>query len=419
MERIAIVGSSLTSAEVRDVEALGRRSGVLCELADALAASELVHLRTCNRVEVVYAREAGQPPSGADLAAVARVLGVDEHTAGSLRFLSGRAAVRHLFRVASSLDSLVLGEDQILSQVREAWNEATRAGRTGPLLGPAFEHAFQVAKQVRARTDLSRHSLSVMSLGVQALAERLNGTHRPRIALLGAGRTARHAARALREVGLDPCLVANRTLYRAEELARSFGERGAQATALADFLADPAPVDAVVAAIGGPEPWLDGRALRRMAERAPAGRGLVGLDLAVPRDLARPDEADAESVHVIDLESLRDVAAENGALRAAAAAAAEDLVERRLSAWEQRAAEKRAAARIEAYVSEGDELLERELARLRRGLEHIDERERAFVERWARSIVGRLTHLSTAACKDVARATNEACEGGEEEETIG
>ena len=136
--------------------------------SDAIAASELVVLQTCNRVEVYFARESGALPGSCDLATLASTLGIerDDPLRAGLQLRRGRAAARHLFRVAASLDSLVVGEAEILAQVREAYARSRAVGLTGALLDPLFESAFQVAKQVRVDTDLARHSVSVVALGV-------------------------------------------------------------------------------------------------------------------------------------------------------------------------------------------------------------------------------------------------------------
>lgn len=416
MERIAVVGLSLTDSDTEGVEAMKQRTDaveVLRDLADSLAASEIVHIQTCNRVEVVYARAAGHPPEHGDIELVRAALGAGLESGRRLRFSSGRAALRHLFRVVSSLDSLVLGEDQILAQVRAAYGRAREVGMIGPMLENAFEHAFQVGKQVRTKTDLSLHAISVMSLGVQALAERIGGSPCPRVALVGAGVTARHAAKALDAARLPIEIVVNRSLASARDLAR---ECGARAMELAVFRAMHEAVDVLVSATGAPGFVFDRTTLAGMARRAPGGNGLLALDLALPRDL----EPGAHGVELIDLEALRESAQRNRALRSAAAAQAEELVERRLFACERKNEEKHMAARIAVHVAEARELLGRELEKLaRQELAGMGSAELSKIERWARSTFGRMTHLSTATCRDLAHAAGDRTDGEEEEETTG
>src|SRR5262249_24676848 len=143
---------------------------------------------------------------------------------------TGRGAARHLFRVAASLDSLVLGEDQILAQVRAAYAEAQELGLTGRILGPLLEQVIAFGKRVRAETDLSRHPVSVVSLGVAFLVERtLAGAV---FAVIGAGATGAHAARALLAAGRRPAFIVNRSASRAQALADEVGARALTLDAL-------------------------------------------------------------------------------------------------------------------------------------------------------------------------------------------
>ncbi|NOT29818.1 MAG: glutamyl-tRNA reductase, partial [Planctomycetes bacterium] len=182
MERVAVAGLSLHQAGVNELERLKQGLAALEQpaaktLADHLGASEAVLLSTCNRCELVFARENGHAPARADRLALARALGLEDtdELAERLFLHTGRGAARHLFRVTASLDSLVLGEDQILAQVRAAFAEARELGLTGRLLGALFEQALLLGKRVRTRTELAHHPVSVVSPGVACLLERLDG----------------------------------------------------------------------------------------------------------------------------------------------------------------------------------------------------------------------------------------------------
>ena len=406
MERIAVVGASLHQAGVEELEELARTAesspdAVLLELADALAASELVLLSTCNRIEVVYARETGHLPEAADRARVGRALGWPEGRQSLLRLYRGRRAVRHLLRVACSLDSLVVGEDQILAQVRRACEHSSGIGLVGELLTPLFEHASQVGKQVRTETELSRIPISVVGLGVAALLERLGERARAaRIAVIGAGATGVQAALALRDNGIDVELVVNRSEGRAEALAQRVGAR---AVSLEDFRrigVGSERLDAVVSATSAPAFALSASALGALVERSPAGR-FVGVDLALPRDL---EPVADPRVELIGLEALRARASRNKELRAAAAREAEELVERKLETFVERDARAAFAPAIGDVFAETSEIFERQLCELTRGrLAHLGEDERRAIERWARATFGRLAHVPLRASKRLAR----------------
>jgi glutamyl-tRNA reductase len=418
MERIAVVGVSLHDADVAALERVRRPHAAAAgahvrALADALAASELVWLATCNRREVIFARESGELPGRRDLEAVADALGVAraDPVRGAFALHRGRAAARHVFRVAASLDSLVVGEPQILQQVREAYGTARSLGMTGALLDPLFEAAFRIGKEVRAHTGLAERSVSVVALGVALLRGRCGDACGVRIAVIGAGRTGRLAARALTDGGLAPALIVNRGRARAEALA---AEVGARAVPLDVFLAGEDRVDAIVAATSAPGYLLDAAALRALAARTPSGRRLCGVDLSVPRNLEPIPEVD-----LVDLEALRALAEENRGRRAAAAQLAEAIIESKLDDLADRAVERRVAGVLADALAQASEMFERELRRLAQGrLSLLPERERRAVERWARATFGRLAHVPLSAAKRLAHDVPDLCSASEEETTL-
>jgi len=401
MERVAVAGLSLHHTDVEGLERVKRALAALEEpapkaLADRLGASEAVLISTCNRFELVYARETGHAPSRDDLRELAEVLGLAGDPLRERFFLHpGRGAARHLLRVASSLDSLVLGEGEILAQVRAAYAEAHDLGLTGRILGPLFEQAIQLGKRVRTHTDLARHPVSVVSLGIGFLLEQLGERPDARIAVLGAGATGAHAARALLAAGRAPAFVVNRTRARAESLAQ---ECGARVLGLEALRAAAEPLDALVSATSAAEPVLDAAALSRLAARS--GR-LVTVDLAMPRDLAPSTDP---RIVGIDLETLRVRAAANREKRATAAAAAELLVEDALAQLFRERAVVEVSAPYASIVDETRAAFEHELAQLTAGrLAHLEARDRVAVERWARATFGRLAHVPFRALKTLAR----------------
>jgi len=410
MERIGVAGLSIHKTDVDglaavrrpDREALGR---FLLSVNDELGASELVFLATCNRVEVIFAREEGDPPGAADVALLARVLGTGPEQSAllsrSLELRTGRDAVRHLFRVASSLDSLMIGEDQILAQVREAYGAARDRGLVGTLLGPLFHHALQIGKQVRSRTELARHPVSVVNLAVATLLEQPDH-ERLTVAVVGAGEMGALLARALGGAGQPPAVIVNRSLERARPVA---ADCGALAMELGAFAAGAAPVDVIVSATSAPGLVFSAEQLRALSARAPAGRGLLGIDLAVPRDLPPVEPGDeagdcGASLRVVDLDALRSIAERNRARRAEAAAVAEQLVDQKLEVFARRFHEDRAAPVVTELRQASEELLDKELGGLLGGrLAHLPEPDRRAVERWARATFGRLMHLPVTAIK--------------------
>lgn len=403
MDRIAIAGVSLHGTDVSGLERIrrpapGAEDAFLRDLADALGASEVVYLATCNRVEVIYAREEGDPPDESDLALIAGELG-GAHAVEVQRMLvlrRGRDAAHHLFRVTSSLDSLVLGEDQIIAQVRKAYGRAADIGLVGMLLGPLFHHALAVGKQVRAETELGRHPISIATLAVQALVEHA-GQGPLAIGVVGAGEMGSLLARALTAAGLPPVVVANRTVSAAGALA---ADCAARALDLDAFRRGEVAVDALVCATSAPDLVLDAPTLLSLGQGTPSGRPLLAIDLAVPRNLAAVEDP---RVKVVDLDALRRLADANRSLRAEAALVAERIVDHKLSTWCQRFGERAAAAAVTELQAVSQEVLGRELEGLLTGrLAHLDEADRRAVERWVRATFGRLMHLPVTALKRLA-----------------
>ena len=418
MDRFAVGGLSLHEADFEGLERAKRRAEGARNLADALGASELVVLSTCNRLEVVYARETGHRPGREDLPYLRTALGLDSDPLGEKLFHhAGKAAARHLLRVTASLDSLVVGEDQILGQVRQAFETSRRLGLTGPVLGPLFESAVQLGKQVRSKTDLSRHPVSVVSLAV-----RLMQTHVERnavIGILGAGETAQHALKSLVQNGYTIAWIANRTKATAIELARSVG---AEAVDMERVRKGEVPADAIVAATSSKEPLLSPETLASLAERTPGRGPLTAVDLALPRDLDIPasfvritdegQEVNAPGL-LVDLEALRILASRNEDLRQEAAGRAETMIEEKLERLLGRGA--RGSKLVAKLLEEARGSFELELNRLFRGrLAHLSEEDRRSVERWARTTFGRLAHSPTKVLQDLAQRVGEEGDAADE-----
>ena len=179
-------------------------------------------------MEVIYAREEGELPDASDLALLSEFLVESEAEPGFV-LRTGRDAISHLFRVACSLDSLVLGEDQIIAQVRQAYGKSADIGLTGNLLGPLFHNALQIGKKVRAETELARRPISVVNLAVQRLVD-MPDAQSLVIALIGAGEMGSLLARTLTSSSLRPHFVVNRTFDSARKLANDIGSRAVPLT---------------------------------------------------------------------------------------------------------------------------------------------------------------------------------------------
>jgi glutamyl-tRNA reductase len=284
---------------------------------------EAVVVSTCNRCEFYAVRGEGSRAGGLDeLAGFLEKIG-----GGSLsRHLyrrRGVEAVSHLFRVAAGLDSLVLGENEILGQVKASYETAFAAGATGKLTNILFQRALFVGKKVRGETGISAGQLSVSSVAV-ALAERIFGSlTESAVLVLGAGQMAELAARHLSSAKVARLRIANRTFERGRELAARVG---AEAVSWEDFPLLLAEADVVLASTGAAQPVLT-RRMAQAAMEARRGRPLFIIDIAMPRDV-EDAVGDLDGVYLYTLGDLQGIVEENMGQRRREIAAAQALVER-------------------------------------------------------------------------------------------
>jgi glutamyl-tRNA reductase len=328
-----VVGVSWRTASVAVRERVAFRDEEIPRaLGDLLGSpdiDEAVILSTCNRVEIYGSTSPGAPGSRAMAAAaearsfLARSRGVAaEGLASHLYERVDLDAIRHLFRVASALDSMVVGESQILGQLKDAYGAAARAQATGAILGRSMEKAFQVAKRVRSETGISRGAANVSSVAVELARHVFGDLVGKTILVVGAGKMSALAARHLRVAGATSILVTNRSAERAEELAAEVEGSARPWDDLPHLLAES---DVVLSSTGATEPILVPRLLKS-AMKARRWRRLVVVDIAVPRD-ADPAIAKLDGVFLFDIDDLERVVAENLKERRKEADAAMAIVE--------------------------------------------------------------------------------------------
>jgi len=284
--------------------------------------SEVLYYTTCNRVEVLAVApeaEAAIRALTGFLASHSEVAGQDLETA--LYVHENEAAVRHLFRVAASLDALVVGEPQILGQVKAAYRQATEQEATGPILNRLLHKTFSVAKKVRTETGIGDHAVSVsyaaVSLGKKIFGELTGKT----VLLIGAGEMAELALEHLRRQGVAQIIIANRTLSRAVRLAERFRGRAVPLEELPEALL---ACDILISSTGA-EGYVLTKEQVRTAMRRRRQRPLFLIDIAVPRDLD-PRINDLENVYLYNIDDLKEVVETNMQRRQQAAVQAEGLV---------------------------------------------------------------------------------------------
>ncbi len=327
---VLLVGLNHNTAPVGARERLAfseaRLGAALQRLVSESEVAEAVILSTCNRVEVIVVPDA---PTAQAAEAVTRFLcDVHDLRSGQVRphlyVHQSSAAVRHVMRVASSLDSMIVGESQILGQVKRAYAIATAAGTVGRHLHRLFERAFAVAKRVRAETGIGAHAISLGSVSVGLARKIFDQLHDKSLLLIGAGEMAELAAKCFFEAGIESLLVANRTLAHAQHLADCF-RGGGRAIGLDELPTRLHETDIVVASTGATTCHIN-RPMAQTALERRRYRPLLFFDLSVPRTIA-PDISSLDNAFVFDLDDLQRVIAANQRERRREAERAEAIVE--------------------------------------------------------------------------------------------
>nr|WP_184217561.1 glutamyl-tRNA reductase [Granulicella aggregans] len=396
------------------IEVRERLSVPLTRLADATRS--LLHqpgiregliLSTCNRIELLTSQEA--LPSAPDLPrfleeyfSVPAVL-----LAPHLYEYREREAVRHLFRVASSLDSMVVGEPQILGQVKESYGVARQVGAVSSSLEGLLQRAFTVAKKVRSETEIGSSSVSIASVAVD-LARKIFGTLEGKTVLLvGAGKMSSLAARHLIQQGASNILVTNRTKERAEALAAEFlGTSASTAVLPFDQLYSHADrADIVITSTGSDQKIFNRSHGQHFLERR-RHRPMFFIDIAVPRDVD-PAMNQVEGCFVYDIDDLQQVAQSNLADRGREAEAAESIVAKEVDRYQQRVQSLDAVPAILSLQQNAEAVRAAELAKSAKRLAGLTVEQQVAVDALTRSLTAKLLHPQIVAIRRASTAAEE------------
>jgi len=350
------------------------------------AFSESFILSTCNRVEIMATGDGDI--SGAIIEAWASACGrPSAELIPHVYIYQNIDAVRHLFEVASSLDSMVLGEPQILGQLKDAYRKATMARATGTIINRLLHKSFSVAKRVRTETEVASSAVSISYAAVE-LAKRIFGNMAGyRAMLIGAGEMAELAATHLLQAGVTELLVANRTFAHAQELAGQFKGEAISFDQLIERLAD---VDIVVSSTGAPEPIIHARDIRLVLARR-KNRPMFFIDIAVPRDVD-PDVNNLDNIYLYDIDDLKEVVEENLAHRRDEADKAEILIDGEVENVVRWMRSLDLQPSIVDLFSTFDKLADEELAKTGKRLGGLDEATQAALAVMLRSYTRKIIH---------------------------
>jgi glutamyl-tRNA reductase len=385
--------------EIREKVAIARSeySDRVSELCALPGMEEVVVLSTCNRTEIYcLSTEAGKQ------GLVDWVHRVNDIPAGELdrHFYhhEGEDAARHLVRVASGLDSLVLGETQILGQLKDAWQQAHDAGSLGKVLDRLFQHTFNAAKGIRTNSGISDHTVSVAYTAVVLARQIFGNLNSQTVVLVGAGEMVQLCGRYLRDHGIAKLLIVNRSREKAEELAV---EMGASAMTL-DRLGEALPkADILISSTASPEPVIR-KADIKAALRKRRHRPMFLVDIAVPRDID-PEVSKLRDVYLYTIDDLQQVVDENMQQRTAAAKSATADVDESVVAFMRWLSGMRAARTLKRIRERSHEfekdLTERALRRLEAGQDATD-----VLEQMASTLTNKILHLPSKRLREAAES---------------
>ncbi len=362
----------------------------------ALGARECVMLRTCNRVEIYFVASAERPGERGAQELFREVCGPSAKVSSdSIYHYCGGEATRHLFEVACGLDSMILGEHEVLGQVKVALSEARESGHAGPVMTRLFSHAIRVGKRARRETAISSGIFSVgqcaARLARQVLGE-LRGKH---LLVFGAGRIAKVTAKHMAALGVGPITVFSRTRERAQDLATMLEGRAITADELPQALL---ASDILVGCASAPHHVVDAADIQQ-ATRDRDGRPLVVVDLGVPRNVD-PEVGGIQGVHLFNIDDLSAVVAENAGAREAEMQRARAIVEEEVADSQRLQAQGEATAAISKLLATAEQLRQQCLKEA--GRKQLSEQDFQHFDYLTDLLVRRLLHKPMVALRESA-----------------
>lgn len=391
-ERLAFAGDKLEAA--------------YRELAGRFRSAEFVVLSTCNRVEVYSAQES--PDAAPTRKQIVEFVSQFHHVpleefSDELLAETGPDAVRHLFRVASSLDSMVLGEPQIVNQVKEAYRIALEHNACGPLTHAMFQGAIRVSARVRSETRLAEGRVSIASVAVSEFGRSIfDRFDDKQVLILGAGEMAEETLRYLCDEGVRHVSVVNRSLERAEKLAAQFASVGARPHSWDSLDEELAKADVIVSTTGATEPVVDVKRFRE-ARRRSGEKPVFILDLGAPRDFA-PAVADLDdNVFLYDIDALEETCDENRKSRSREIEKAQQIIDEETERFMQDVYHMATGPIVKRLREQWHDVSRDELARLRSKLSHLSPTDLDAVERSVERIVNKLLHPPLEALRSEAK----------------
>jgi glutamyl-tRNA reductase len=394
--QISVTGLSHhdTPIELRELFAFNTEQLVpaLAHLPSGLGGAAL--LSTCNRTELYLAAQESVSRD-AVIEALAAIRGVAVPEGAQFFHLERRAAVEHLFGVAAGIDSLVIGESEILGQVREAFSAATAAHSGNPVLARLFHAALRAGRRARSETDIGAHGLSVAALAVSLSRNIIGDLRRKTVLVVGAGEMGQRAASALVQHGVGRLIVTTRRSGLAEEIARQLNGVASTFDQLPQTLAE---ADVVITCTAAPGTIISAADIATAMERRGSRRLLV-VDIAVPRDVDAAAR-DIQGVHLYDIDDLETAAEANLEARKREVDAVEAIVGDEAQRFEAWLATRRVAPTIALLRRRAEETRLAEVERTFARMPHLSESDQARIEAMSKALVNRLLHDPVTRLRD-------------------
>ncbi len=403
---LAIAGLNHKSAPVELREKLDfgdddvRRA--LKELKEMDELREAVVLSTCNRVEIIVYLE----DEDTDIEILGEFLSSyhnieSEKLDQYLYYYTKRDALKHLFMVCASLDSMVVGEPQILGQAKEALNAAKESLAADRYLQRAFQRAYSAAKRVRTETGIGDRAVSVGYTAVELAKQIFSHLYEHSVMIIGAGETAETVAENLLSSGAKSLYVANRTFEKGEKLAGKYGGTAVKYDQIADYMID---TDIMVSSTGSAEPIFTKKDFTSFAKKR-KNKPLFAIDIAVPRDI-ESDVNDLDSVFLYDIDDLKGIVEENLQKRKKEAQKGEEIIEEEVDSFVQYLKSLKVDPVVKDLRSKIDEIRENEVERCKNLLSDIEPDQEEAIEKMSQSLVNKILHNPIINLKENAKNGN-------------
>jgi glutamyl-tRNA reductase len=390
MIRIVNIGMNHETAPVELRECLAKEpentSSALASMRELPSIKEGMFISTCNRVEALCTTENPNDARQSIVALMSRIGGISEHNFSSnLYTFEDMEAVKHIFRVASSLDSMAVGESQILGQIKDAYFQATREKTSGVILNRLMHRAFHVAKRVRTETGISDAAISISYAAVELAKKIFHDLDGKKVLLIGAGEMAELAARHLLSNGVESMTVANRTFDRAVRVAESFHGNAVSFEEIGSQLLE---VDIVITSTASPDYVITHDQVKGSLRKR-RNRPLFFIDIAVPRDV-EPRVNDLGNIYLYDIDDLKGVIEVNVARRQQEAVKAERIVLEEVIKFERWLKTLEVVPTIISIKEKAEAIRQIELKRSLRNVDKLTPSQIEMIETLTRSITEKI-----------------------------